>query len=377
MASAAVLSPTALRAADPRLVGLDGLRGLAAFGVVVIHARLVVNGSVTPAAAALQDFFSNFAVPFFLAAAFFFAATREQAEPPGLWLRRRAGRLLAPYLFWTGVYTVAKTGKLLARHQADRLGEVWGDPVALLIAGGGAVALYFVPLLFIGLLTARLLAGTLRALSTPALRALAMLTLISAEALKRSGNGFDLGTDRAFGPALAGIAWADLWPVRVALIAVADAIRCLPYITLAALCARSLPTLATRWPAARLRVGGAVVFLLSTLPALVPSWPALPEPGPGFGTLLGGWAFSQGQAQGWTAGRWTARLGRFSFGIFLLHQLVLEAMQMALAGRVATPAGAGFILGAAAVAFAVCWAALRVAEKLGGPTLRRLCALPP
>lgn len=376
MISAAIVSPTVLRSDSPRLTGLDGLRGLAAFGVVVIHARLVVNGTVTPAAGAMQNLFSSFAVPFFLAAAFFFAAARKQPEPLGFWTRRRAWRLLMPYAFWTGVYAVAKTVKLLARHQADRSGEIWGDPAALLTTGGGALALYFLPLLFIGLLTARLLVGTLQSLPAAALWGFTALTLIGAEILKREGNGFDLGTGRAFGRALAGSAAADFWPARVALIAAAHAIRCLPYIMLAALCTRGLPRLATRWPGTRLRAVGAAAFFISALPALVPGCPALPESLPGFGALLVGWAFSQGR--GWAAaGWWTARLGAFSFGVFLLHQLVLEAMQMALAGRVAAPAGAGFILGTSAAAFAACWAVLRAVEMAGSPALRRLCALPP
>lgn len=380
-------------ARQERLAGVDAFRGLAAFGVVVIHAGLVVGGSLTMAAQAWQDFFNGFAVPFFLAAAFFFAAitartagTGETTPSFGRWLARRAERLLVPYAGWALIYSAARTAKALLRHQPTAWSP-WTDPVGLFLSGGGAVALYFLPLLFVGLVTGRLLEGALRRLSSWAAWVLAGGAVLLAGALSGSGNAFDLGTTRAFGPALAGHpVLADFFLVRVALVVVADAVRCLPYVVLATLAARHLPILAARWPAAALRLAGTVTFVLTVMaPALAgEQWPPLPEVAPGFGTLLFAWSLSVTTATTPSpsprsaATALTARLGAFSFGIFLLHQLVLEAMQLGFGAWVPRPAGVGTLLGLSLAAFAACWVVLAMvtATTDRGAWLRRLFALP-
>jgi len=78
--------------ASERLAGIEWMRGFAAFGVICIHAGLVVHNRTTPAAAELPDLF-GFAVPFFLLISFFFAVRAEEGAwlSWGDWLQRRAG----------------------------------------------------------------------------------------------------------------------------------------------------------------------------------------------------------------------------------------------------------------------------------------------
>ena len=374
------------RARRPRLPGVDAARGLAAFGVVVIHAGLVVGGAVTPAAGALSGFLSAWVVPFFLAAAFYFAAAATGAGRGardvgfGRWLARTAGRLLVPYALWTVIYAGAKTAKLLLRHDPGRAWEPWRDPATLLLTGGGAVALYFLPLLFAGLLVGRALGTLPGRLPLAALLGLAVAAMLGADAFARSGNGFNLVTGRAFGPALGGNPFADSGPGRIVLALAADAVRCLPFVLLAAALARLLPAAAAaRWSAGGgwLLGLGLAVFAGTTLPpfCLGDRLHAWPETLPGFGALTLAWACS---LRPWPAGaaRVAARLGAWSFGIYLAHQLVLEAMQLALGGRLPTPAGVAWLLAIAAGAFVACAAVIAVAAAVGGKSLRRLFALP-
>ena len=230
-----------------RLAGIDLFRGVAAFGVIVIHAGLAFEGQVTSSVSALQRACNLFCVPFFLASAFYFAIARSLAagvdEPGFTWLRKRAGRLLVPYAAWTLIYLGALALKLLlVAPEPAGLARLAVNPWGRLLLGGSGVHLYFIPLLLIGLALARALSRVLREQPVPLLAAFAVLTLILAETTIQTGNSFNLGRMRAFEPVLTLLggsatppAWSDFGPVRTLLVMLAHAIRCLPYLFLTAL----------------------------------------------------------------------------------------------------------------------------------------------
>jgi peptidoglycan/LPS O-acetylase OafA/YrhL len=141
----------------PRLAGVDAMRWIAAVGVVVVHC-----GDKQPAAEFVGKFFLNFAVPFFYAAGAYFLVreTLITGEQPRLATRLR--RLLVPYVCWSAIYLGARLAKgvLLGsvEHRAPWSTEGW----RVVFLGGAAVHLYFLPVLALGLITGWLLAPVLR-----------------------------------------------------------------------------------------------------------------------------------------------------------------------------------------------------------------------
>jgi surface polysaccharide O-acyltransferase-like enzyme len=109
------------------------------------------------------DFFLNFCVPFFLlTSVYFFWREAEGASDPTAAFTRRLPRLLVPYAAWTLIYVAARCVKL-ARLGApmDRLLNP-ASLVAIVGAGAGAVQLYFLPLLALALGLAWMLFRLLR-----------------------------------------------------------------------------------------------------------------------------------------------------------------------------------------------------------------------
>ena len=369
----------------PRLAGIDLIRALAAFGVIVIHVGLVFECRVTPSVTAFQDAFNLFSVPLFLAAAFYFALPRPGAllslpssrsigsilsvapppdsphQPLPVWLGKRARRLLIPYGAWTLIYTSAQAIKIVfVSHDPVGLSRLAADPLGRLLLGGSGVHLYFIPLLFVGLVLTGALRPLLRRLPIGGLLVLLLVFLVCAEWLQRSGNGFELSTNRAFLTALGSPTDSPWWvafpPVRLMLVALAHTIRCLPFIFLAAIMVRLGPF--SRWQTrARLTLGAAAtaVLVVGMLQLL-----RLPEALIGGSGVLLGLAISTGFT-GQTPS-WISRIGALTFPIYLMHQLPLEAFQYLLRHRMPLPAGLVPALTVAVGAFAAAWLIGRAVE---------------
>jgi fucose 4-O-acetylase-like acetyltransferase len=257
---------------------------LAAYGVIAIHGSLVCS-NVSPAVAWLQHSFDTFVVPYFLAVSFYFAARGfSLQEPFWPWLQKRGRRLLLPYVLWTVIYTGLQIAQALPRHdRTARLAEVMGDPTGRFFVGGAGMALYFLPLLFVGLLEMRLLSRWFSARSPagPLLAGL-LFSLVAAIWLHATHNGFSTTRQTAFQPLLmqaVGGPWATRlqeFPLsRLLLVVVADGIGCLPFLFLAWLTAGrpadELP------PRTRLAViAGALLVLLLASGLFLPCPPCCP-----------------------------------------------------------------------------------------------------
>ncbi|HTL47097.1 MAG TPA: acyltransferase [Verrucomicrobiae bacterium] len=88
--------------------GIESFRVLAAFAIILIHAKYFVNQppfTYHSYAYLFMDCFNRFSVPFyFLTAGYFFYGSCEKGNSPGRVFRRTAGKLLLLYAAWTVIY---------------------------------------------------------------------------------------------------------------------------------------------------------------------------------------------------------------------------------------------------------------------------------
>lgn len=133
-----------------RLLGFDCLKVVAAYGVVVIHGL----GDIpkTYWASTVSSFFVQFSVPVFLMMAFYFSISSLYSSDWRKYLLKRFKRLLIPFYLWSAIYLLARLLKqVLIRDES--LEKLFTDPISLLLGSAG-VQLYFLPLLFTGLIAA-------------------------------------------------------------------------------------------------------------------------------------------------------------------------------------------------------------------------------
>ena len=296
-----------------RMAGVEWMRGVAAFGVVCIHSGLAVHNNTDAAAFTLRGAFS-FVVPYFLVLSLFFAVRSESAGPGTWedWMRRRGWRLLAPFIFWSVVYLTLHVGKLLLHHQSNEISHLlFDDPAMVILSGGTSVALYFLPLLFIGLALVHLFAIMLRQLP-----------------LWGMAIGFLLGVGvrQLYEDQLSAISPGMGYPgssiIELAHGLIEDALRCAPLIFIAAIFVRVLPRPGPG-SALPLMVSGAlavICFHLGFIPLTLGD------------SILGGGAmmFAWGLSGVIPASSTATTVGLFSFGVYLVHQVVLEMIQVGL-----------------------------------------------
>lgn len=122
-----------------RNLTVDAIRLAAAFGVIFIHLAPSTN-----AAEAFTSQFVYFAVPFFLSTSLYFFLNRVSTLPSPRLSGLRLDRILVPYVVWTVTYTVLRLLKMRMEGKPPSF-----DLVGTTLFGGGAVQLYFLPLLLL------------------------------------------------------------------------------------------------------------------------------------------------------------------------------------------------------------------------------------
>lgn len=181
-----------------RLVGIDLFRGVSAFAVVVIHASAVMLYSDIPTDQWTESLvqLSRFAVPFFLAASFYFMSNSLYVPKSSTSLRKNFNskfmRLMVPYLCWTAIYSFSRAVKL--SEVPNGLGKLFQDFIGLIFFGGASIHLYFVPLLFSGsflILPAGYLAK--KKINVFTLLCFFIASILMYESLIVSGNSFEFG----------------------------------------------------------------------------------------------------------------------------------------------------------------------------------------
>lgn len=286
---------------------LDFARMMAAFGVVVIHC-----GPGTPAAERGVDFFLNFCVPFFLfTSVYFFWEETARTDEPVRALIRRWPRLLRPYVAWTLIYvTVRSVGAGLKGQSLSGL-LTPKSLVEIIGAGGGAVQLYFLPLLALALGLAALLVPVVnRAARLGRWMPVALFAAVVGLLFTHQGDRV-AAAETALGKLLARYFDWVTWM--------------LPLVLCAAVFARSMARVARPRPWAAWALLAAAVAL-----DLAIVWRALPYEWRFHGLLLAALVLTACLLAKIPArlSPWLEQLLGVSFGVFLSHHLVIECVEI-------------------------------------------------
>lgn len=219
-----------------RLLGIDLCRGLAAFAVIVVHSGDETWGVPVSYWALQFRLFFYFAVPFFLAVSFFFTTQNFSKSISFQFLQTKFKRIFIPYAVWSIFYLVFGTIYLSLTNQTARLNEFLQDPLSIIFFGGASYHLYFLPLLFSGILLFFLLKNLLKRHNKIKILAfLSIFGIIVNQLIAFSGSSFRLNPPVAFPSLLNSIAHntIEYQIARFLLVHIAWMVKCLPYLCLA------------------------------------------------------------------------------------------------------------------------------------------------
>jgi peptidoglycan/LPS O-acetylase OafA/YrhL len=281
----------------PRNDALDAVRFFAAAAVVLVHAveSQALGGWIN---------LFRFAVPFYLFASMYYQADslrRRPDQPLGAYCVKRFKRLYGPFLAWSAIYFVARDIKRVTMIDYPPL-----HPSASMLWTGTEYHLWFLPFLLVAsIISAVCCRAILRAPSlrwpavTLALAAIVAVVLVHRpQALADDFNG----PTYAF--------WQMWWALTSVLSGMAFA-----WIVVFS----SAPLLGVP---AIVGIGGIVLAAWMLVQQALHGWLMLPRALSGFGCMLAALAPWRGPlVQGF------ARLGRFGYGIYLSHVLVVEMIR--------------------------------------------------
>lgn len=356
-----------------RLTGVDLFRGLAAFGVTVLHSR---GGT----AAAPDDIsrwlitLASFAVPFFLATSFYFSFNSFYSRGKLLNIGDRFQRLIIPYAFWSLIYVGSRIGKSLALGNNQEAMAVVSDPVGIIFMGAAAVHLYFLPLLFFGSFSIKFVEFLENQKNPPSQtnRLLVLgviISLILDMILRFTKNSFIIGNNVAFSSLTEQIPWLsnDQVVSRIILVIIAWIIRCLPYIFIAAIVAKYEyhQNIISKQPKIIANISF-IIFAVATfgfIPiGLIPGGNSLTEVLQGYSSLILAIALSYLLKEN----ALIQNLGACAFGIYLAHHLVIEIFEFIvnkINPTLLEPISALTILITAIFAFVTSWAIVNLSSR--------------
>jgi surface polysaccharide O-acyltransferase-like enzyme len=383
-----------------RFLGIDCFRGLAAFAVVMIHAGGEIiyseSGTLQPdLGVKILVQACQFAVPFFLATSFYFTVWKLLKAPEQFsqkdFLSTRVSRLLIPYLLWSLIYFAFRA--LKAIQSPAGLAQLFQDPIFLIFFGGAGIHLYFLPLLFTGSLVIPLLHRfaffhapfglSLQQLKVSAF--LLVLCLGLYEWMFVSGNFFNLGANCLESPQGCSVAFQAILNGNTTLngnpflrwvgTEFAWIVRCCLYIFASAVLVN--PLIQNHIKAINPKHAGIAlaVFAIATIGGeleffKITYFPiTLYELGVSYGLFFAGLALSQS----FPHSRWIQNIGNASFGIYLIHYLILvictQVITKIFAGVLPTFPPLLFMMGLAIPCFALSWLLTHLLSKQ--PLLRR------
>jgi len=310
-----------------RLFGIDVCRALAAYAVVLLHSGDKTWAPLGFWASQINSWF-NFAVPFFLAASFYFMVPKLPIGFSGKFWKQRFERLLIPYAIWAGIYLCLKAVMFLLSKQPEKLQELFQDPLAIFFFGATSIQLYYLPMLLAGTLGLILICDPLakRNIGISTLAILSILSIGLYELLFSTGNTFHLGPNIAFESLVKLIApQGNNNPLlRIILVNIAWIIRCLPYMLWAMLLTKI--TSQKESIVKNNSFGIAALGLFGLVSALGTSFMpnALHEVLSGYLILIFGIYISNYL----TANQLVDNLGLCSFGIYLMHPVFMQILEV-------------------------------------------------
>ncbi len=300
-----------------RNLGIDLFRGIAMYAVVILHSDEGI--SATPQAWDLITNFAGFAVPFFLATAFYLAINKLYLIGSDYKFKNRLPRLVIPYLCWSVLYLVYKVAKYSITNEFDQIIKVFQDRLSIIFLGGAAFHLYFLPLLITGTLLIKVSEFLIkRQVRLNILIVLGIISFVFYQLILISGNSFALDTSTAFSALIPKENQSPL--IRLILVAIAWIVRCLPYIFTATLI--SHPKLREKWnkPKTSYTLISGLLFVSINLFGGLYLPQSIYEVVRGFSTLLFAIYLSNNLKDNSTI----ANLAQCSFGIYLIHLIFVE-----------------------------------------------------
>jgi peptidoglycan/LPS O-acetylase OafA/YrhL len=307
-----------------RLLGIDLFRGIAAYAVVFVHSGDEHLGlPVSQAATSLKELF-YFAVPFFLATAFYFLTSKAEIDTSQRFWRSRVDRILIPYAIWTIVYLVFRAIFFFKSNQMERLWDLLRDPLAIVCFGSASYQLYFLPLLFAGTFSIAI-AKYLQKIHANRLLIsfLAISSIIIYAWLIQSGNTFRLNPNTAFYNLIqtAGVEIDSLPLLRFLLVQIAWILNCLPYLFIGILLLPLCNLINQSNTSYRLMTVFlcTLVFLLSSAAIFIGIPGILKDIGQAYPLLLISIIISGYIKEGWLF----HSIGACSFGIYLIHPFAM------------------------------------------------------
>lgn len=312
----------------PRLFGIDLFRGIAAYAVVLLHSGDASLGlPISQEAIALRLPF-YFAVPFFLATSFYFLTSKDEIDTSPKFWRSRIDRILIPYAIWSVIFVIFRLSFFVQSQKMDRFWDYLKDPLGIFFFGGASYQLYFLPLLFTGTFLV-LIAKYLQNLRINRLviGILAIISIIIYELLFRSGNAFQLAPNTAFQSLIEnfGINIGELPLLRIFLVPIAWVLACLPYLFMGIFL---LPLFkqVSQWNNSSRLVGALVcgiVFILTSLAIFIGIPDTLKNILQAYSLLLLSIILSNYIKSGGVF----QNIGLCSFGIYLIHPLVMQGVK--------------------------------------------------
>lgn len=318
----------------PKLLGIELIRGFSAYAVILVHSGDESWGLPIDDSAIEFRLLFYFAVPFFLAAAFYFMTAKPEIVYSAKFWRSKVERILIPYAVWSTIFFISRVVIFTTTNKTDRLQSMYQDPLGIIFFGGASVQLYFLPFLFTGFLLLLLIPLLERwQLDTLGKLGLSIVfSVILSTALESSGNEFQLGETSVAFKSLASNLKIDLMQnplLRLILVEIAWVIRCLPYFSIALMLNK------LRLNEKLFNVKFTIPLCLAILAILCNTLGkrflpmGLSEPFLAFSLLLLGIAISNYLSKG-SIGSLIASAGFCSFGIYLIHPFVMFISKLSL-----------------------------------------------
>ncbi len=220
-----------------RLIGIDLCRGIATYAVIVVHSGDQTWGlPISPNAIYFRLLF-YFAVPFFLLTSFYFMCFKISEVYAVKFWKPKIDRILIPYIFWSIIYFLLRAIFFAVARNTDRFQQILQDPLSIFCFGGASYQLYFLPLLFTGTFLTLLLPVLISLkIKEKWLIGLSLLSVVAYELLIFSGNEFHLGVKSI---ALEGLFQAskidpEYHPIlRFIAVEISWLVKCSPYVLIA------------------------------------------------------------------------------------------------------------------------------------------------
>lgn len=163
---------------------------------------------------------------------FYFSTKSLLLKNTKTYLNDRITRIIIPYFVWTIIYLLARfLGGLIGSKES--FNRLISDPVNVILFGAAGVQLYFLPLLFCGILIAIPVTKILKRFQSTVLNLYFFISIFIFYLTAITGNDFALGEGIAFKEMIDISSFSKSWSyhlMRLMLVFLAWSIRCVPYI---------------------------------------------------------------------------------------------------------------------------------------------------